>query len=407
VNRDITERKKADESLRQKEEQLRQAQKMEAVGRLSGGVAHDFNNLLSVIIGYAEILVVHLKREDPLVKNVAEIKKAGERAAGLTRQLLAFSRQQVLQPRILDPNIVVGDMGRMLRRLIGEDIEFTTSLDPALGTVKVDQTQLEQIIMNLAVNARDAMPWGGKLRIETSHEVLDEMSCASVGFNVRPGKYVRLTVTDTGTGMDAETQVRIFEPFFTTKEKGKGTGLGLATVYGVVKQSDGYIWVTSKPGEGTTFKILLPEVPKVKTPSISAPAAGNARRSGEMILLVEDEESIRDLLADQLKGSGYGVLTAGNGPEAAETAASFAGQIHLLVTDIVMPGMSGVILARKLAEERPEMRILFMTGYIEFRPKDQESLPPDAHVLSKPFSQKDLLAKVREVLEPAEAISST
>jgi CheY-like chemotaxis protein len=298
-------------------------------------------------------------------------------------------------------------MGRMLRRLIGEDIEFSTSLDPAVGRVKVDQTQLEQIIMNLAVNARDAMPWGGKLRIETSNEVLDEMSCASVGFNVQPGRYIRITVSDTGSGMDAETQVRIFEPFFTTKEKGKGTGLGLATVYGVVKQSDGYIWVTSKPGEGTTFKILLPEVTATKPLSVAVPAVEMPGGAWETVLLVEDEESIRNLLSDQLKRDGYRVFTAANGAEAIEAASSFKEQIHLLISDVVMPGISGVVLARRLSDARPGLRILFMTGYIEFRPKDQESMPPDAHILSKPFSHKDLLAKVREVLAQSEVTSTT
>ncbi len=407
VNRDVTERKKSGESLRQREDQVRQAQKMEAVGRLSGGVAHDFNNLLSVIIGYAEILEVQLKKDEGSIKNVIEIKKAGQRAAGLTRQLLAFSRQQVLQPRVLDPNGVVADMGRMLRRLIGENIELNMALDPGVGKAKVDQTQLEQIVMNLVLNARDAMPWGGKLRIETCNEVLEESFGASMGYAVEPGRYVRLTVSDSGIGMDAETQLHIFEPFFTTKEKGKGTGLGLATVYGVVKQSGGYVWVTSSPGEGTTFKILLPEVTQAISPSVGAPTAGTSIIPTETVLLVEDEEAIRDLISGQLQGDGYHVLTAANGAHAIEVANSYKGQIHLLITDVVMPGMNGAILARNLSVDRPGMRILFMTGYIEFRPRDQESLPLDAHILSKPFSHKDLIAKLTEVLAPNEVASST
>ncbi len=406
VNRDVTERRKAEEALRQRDEQLRQAQKMEAVGRLSGGVAHDFNNLLSVIIGYAEILEAQFSKDDRLIKNVAEIKKAGQRAAGLTNQLLAFSRQQVLQPRVLDPNVIVGDMGRMLRRLIGEDIEFITSLDPTVGKVKVDQSQLEQIIMNLVVNARDAMPWGGRLQIETCNEVLEESFCIGMEYKVQPGKYVRFTVSDTGAGMDAETQVRIFEPFFTTKEKGKGTGLGLATVYGVVKQSDGYIWVTSKVGEGTTFKILLPEVSPSIPASSSASAGDKPAIASETVLLVEDEDSIRNLFAGQLKNDGYRVLAAANGAEALAVSNSFKDQIHLLITDVVMPGMNGAVLARKLSENRPGMRILFITGYIEFKPKDQETLPADAHILSKPFSHKAMLAKVREILAQEEVTSS-
>jgi two-component system, cell cycle sensor histidine kinase and response regulator CckA len=354
--------------------------------------------LLSVIIGYAEILETQFSKDDRLIKNVGEIKKAGQRAAGLTGQLLAFSRQQVLQPRILDPNAIVGDMGKMLRRLIGEDIELTTSLDPAVGRVKVDQSQFEQIIMNLAVNARDAMAWGGTIQIETGNELMDESSCANMGYPIQPGKYVRLTVSDTGSGMDAETQVRIFEPFFTTKEKGKGTGLGLATVYGVVKQSGGYIWVTSQVGKGTTFKILLPEVVQPVSHSNASPASDKPAAASETVLLVEDEDSIRNLFYNQLTGDGYHVLTAANGAQAIAISGAFKEKIHLLITDVVMPGMNGALLARKLSESRPETKILFMTGYIEFRPKDQETLPADAHILSKPFTHKAMLAKVSEVL---------
>ncbi|MFZ0819688.1 MAG: PAS domain S-box protein, partial [Candidatus Acidiferrales bacterium] len=407
VNRDVTDRKKAEESIRQRDDRLRQVQKMEAVGRLSGGVAHDFNNLLSVIIGYAEILEEQLKEDNRMIKNVAEIKKAGQRAAGLTRQLLAFSRQQVLQPKILDANVVVGDMGRMLRRLIGEDIELSITLEPALGKIKVDQSQLEQIIMNLAVNARDAMPWGGKLTIETSNDELEEAFCTSMGYNVLPGRYVKLTVSDTGTGMTAETQAHIFEPFFTTKEKGKGTGLGLATVYGVVKQSGGYVWVASILGEGTTFKILLPEVVEPLSVSAVASPEKSAATTSETVLLVEDEDAIRNLIANQLTSGGFRVLTAANGLHALRVAGAFQEKIHLMITDVVMPGMNGADLAKELSKSRPEMRILFMTGYIEFRPKDQANLPSEAQILSKPFSNKALLAKVSEILAQDEVISST
>ena len=397
VNRDITERKKSEEVLRLKEEQLRQSQKMEAVGRLSGGIAHDFNNLLGVIIGYSDVLEMKLEGNEALRKNVAEIKKAGTRASALTRQLLAFSRQQVLQPKVLDLNSLTNDLAKMLRRLIGEDIEFDLVTDLMIGKVKADHSQIEQVIMNLVVNARDAMPDGGKLTIATSNVELSADVVAKFPY-VRPGPYVQLSVKDTGTGMDADTIAHIFEPFFTTKEKGKGTGLGLATVYGVVKQSDGYIWVDSTPGTGTTFRICLPlAVRAVAAPPIEKSPA-KAPRGSETILLAEDEDSLRALLADLLEQNGYKVLPASCGAKAMEIAGKHAGPIHLLLTDVVMPGVGGPALARSLAAVRPETKILFMSGYIEFHSSGASNLPPDVQILQKPFSNDALIRGVSEAL---------
>src|SRR5882672_976037 len=355
ILRDITEQKFL-------EKQLRQTQKMEAVGQLSGGIAHDFNNLLGVIIGYSEILEHRLRPDDPLQKECLQIKKAGQSAASLTRQLLAFSRQQVLEPRVLDLNAIVLNVEKMLRRLIGEHIDLRTQLDPALGCVKADQSQIEQVIINLAANARDAMAQGGKLIIETSNVNLDE-DYARRHSPQMPGPYVLLAVADTGIGMDAETQARIFEPFFTTKELGKGTGLGLSTVYGVVRQSGGHIWVYSEPGQGTTFKIYLPRAGQVAR--LQQPSASPAEflRGAETILLVEDEESLRGLTRSLLEESGYTVLEAELPEAATEIARRHRGTIHLLLTDMVMPGMNGRVLAANLASLKPEMKVLFMSGY--------------------------------------------
>ena len=378
------------------EKQLRQAQKMEAIGKLSGGIAHDFNNLLGVIIGYSEDLQDRLAPEDSLRKNVAEIKKAGERAASLTRQLLAFSRQQVLSPRILDLNVVVLDIEKMLRRLIGEHIELHTALDPALGHTRADQGQIEQVIMNLAVNARDAMPNGGRLTIETSNVDLDEGFARNHNPQL-PGPYVLLTVSDTGIGMDPQTQARVFEPFFTTKEIGKGTGLGLSTVYGVVRQSGGHIWVYSEPGQGSTFKIYLPRtgdaVPAAKPPAGSS----TSLRGTETILLVEDENALRELAYSLLTGSGYSVLQAEHPDRAIEIARAHSGPIHLLLTDAVMPGMNGRALAEQLMRVRPEMKILYMSGYTGFT--HPGVLDPEMTVLQKPFTREALLRKLHEVLD--------
>jgi two-component system cell cycle sensor histidine kinase/response regulator CckA len=388
IFRDITERK----SL---EKQLRQTQKMEAVGQLSGGIAHDFNNLLGVIIGYSEILEQRLPPGDPMLKECLQIKKAGQSAASLTRQLLAFSRQQVLDPRVLDLNSIVLNVQKMLRRLIGEHIELKTNLDPALGCVKADQSQIEQVILNLAVNARDAMPQGGKLLIETAKVNLDE-DYARRHPPQLPGAYVLLTVADTGIGMDAETQARIFEPFFTTKEIGKGTGLGLSTVYGVVRQSGGHIWVYSELGLGTTFKIYLPcaEQPaSVQQPS-AAPA--ESLRGSETILLVEDEEALRGLTRSLLEDSGYTVLEAELPEAAIEIALQNSSKIHVLLTDMVMPGMTGKDLAAKLGPMRPEMKVVYMSGYSSF--SHTGLADSEIALLAKPFTREKLLRKLRETL---------
>ncbi|MGC2421785.1 MAG: PAS domain S-box protein [Candidatus Acidiferrales bacterium] len=397
VSRDVTERKKSEEALRLKEEQLRQSQKMEAVGRLSGGIAHDFNNLLGVIIGYSDILDMKLEGNDPLRKNVGEIKKAGTRASSLTRQLLAFSRQQVLQPRILDLNAVVTDLVKMLRRLIGEHVEVEIILDSDLQKVRADHSQIEQVIMNLVVNARDAMPEGGKLTIQTANVELGENAVAEQPY-VWPGQYVQLTVSDSGMGMDEATMLRIFEPFFTTKEKGRGTGLGLATVYGVVKQSNGYIWVDSKVGVGTTFRICLPMVVQGVSKPATDEAPARLPRGSETVLLAEDEESLRTLISVLLTQNGYNVLAASCGAQALEIAASQKGAIHLLLTDVVMPGTGGPALAKKLTATRPDMKILFMSGYVEFHSAGNDNLPPDAPILQKPFSNDTLIREVRKVL---------
>jgi PAS domain S-box-containing protein len=390
---DVTER-------RLLENQFRQAQKMEAVGRLSGGIAHDFNNLLGVIIGYSEILLDRLDPEERLHKNAEEIKKAGERAASLTRQLLAFSRQQVLEPKVLDLNRVVTDVTKMLRRMIGEDINVVSVLASTVARVKADQGQIEQVLMNLAVNARDAMPQGGTLSIETANMELDE-AYARRHPPTQPGRYVMLAMTDTGCGMDAETQAHIFEPFFTTKEVGKGTGLGLATVYGVVKQSGGYIWVYSEPGRGTTFKIYLPAVdePMETGPTGGGPA--KTTRGTETVLVVEDDEPLRKLTRECLEENGYTVLATANSAEAVETAERYGGTIHLMVTDVVMPGMNGRELAARLASLRPEMKVLYMSGYTDDAIVRHFVLEPGLAFLQKPFTQKVLARKVRELLDSA------
>jgi PAS domain S-box-containing protein len=391
VNRDVSEQ-------RQLEEKFRQAQKMEAVGRLSGGVAHDFNNLLGVIIGYAEFLQESLDAENGLRSSVDEILKAGKRAASLTRQLLAFSRQQVLDPKVLDLNGVVSDMDKMLRRMIGEDVELSTVLGPELGRVKADQGQVEQVLMNLAVNARDAMPDGGKLVVSTENMIMDEAFTRRYPYPVQAGPYVCLTVSDSGIGMDAETKARAFEPFFTTKEKGKGTGLGLSTVYGVVKQSGGYIDIYSAPGAGTTFKIYLPRV----TEAIAADAPSGAITSftgNETILLAEDEGSLRTLTRNTLEQCGYKVLAAKDGVDALEVSEHFDGAIDLLLTDMVMPGMSGQALAHELTRRRPDIRLAYMSGYTGQTVGSQGPIDPGSVFLLKPFTRELLTRKIREALD--------
>ena len=398
VSRDITERKQAEELLRRRDEQLRQSQKMEAVGRLSGGIAHDFNNLLGVIIGYSESLESRLAPNDPLRKSAEEIRKAGERAASLTHQLLAFSRQQVLQPQILDLNALVTDMGRMLNRLIGMHIELSINLEAELGQVKAEQSQIEQVIVNLAVNARDAMPEGGKLLIETSNLDVDDKLASSLPF-LQSGPYVLLTVTDTGTGMDAETRRHIFEPFFTTKAPGKGTGLGLATVYGVVKQSGGGVVVDSEPGQGSTFRIFLPRTQESAPAPAPDKAAVAASAATGTILLVEDEEALLKLATERLTECGYNVLPAHDGLHALEIARSFNEPIDLLLTDIMMPRMGGLALARAMSEMRPEIRVVFMTGHAEREASYREALRSGAASIQKPFSHQQLIRLLRQTLD--------
>jgi PAS domain S-box-containing protein len=386
--RDITEQ-------RLLEEQFRQAQKMEAVGRLAGGVAHDFNNLLGVILGYAEMLIEELGPDHPLAKKAHGIYRAGERAAALTRQLLAFSRQQMLQQTVLDLNAVVGEISKLVERLIGEDVRLVLDLDPNLGRVKADGGQLEQVIMNLAVNARDAMPNGGRLTLRTSAVELTEAPARQ--HRVVRGRYVQLEVVDTGIGMDEATQARIFEPFFTTKDRGKGTGLGLATAYGIVKQSGGYIWVHSRPGLGSTFRVLLPQVDAPLDHS-EPPARAETPAGCETILLVEDEEALLDMMREFLRARGYCVLEARDGAEAYEIALEHDGDIHLVVTDVVMPRMSGRALAHQIKHLRPATRVLFVSGY-PAEPFDARSFSDGAFFLRKPFRRDDLLQRVREALD--------
>ena len=388
IKQDVTER-------RQLEQQLRQAQKMEAVGLLSGGIAHDFNNLLGVIIGYSEILEERLEQNSDLHKSVEQIKKAGQRAVSLIRQLLAFSRQQVLAPRVLDLNTVVADTEKMLRRVIGEDVELIAALAPELGHVRADQGQIEQVIMNMAVNARDAMPEGGKLIIETMNADLDEEYALRHPPTV-PGKYVMLVMTDTGIGMDEKVRSHIFEPFFTTKELGKGTGLGLSTVYGIVKQSGGYIWVESTLGRGSTFKIYLPQVADAVPQSQPRDVATSPLQGSETILLVEDEEPLRSLTCMTLEQGGYTVLEANGGSQAIEIARQHRGSIHLLLTDMVMPGMNGLAVAQNLMSIRPEMKVIYMSGYTNFTTRQQ--LDSEANFLPKPIMRDALLLKLHEVL---------
>lgn len=389
---DVTDRK-------QLEEQLRQAQKMEAVGRLAGGIAHDFNNLLMVIQGYADLLTDRLRDGDPARKNAEQIQTAAQRATSLTRQLLAFSRKQMLAPKVLNIYSVVTDMEKILRRLIGEDILLECSSTTDLGLVKADRSQIEQVILNLAVNARDAMPQGGRLTIETANVELDA-SFSHPPAVLAPGKYVMLAVTDNGCGMDAETQAHIFEPFFTTKEKGKGTGLGLATVYGIVKQSGGYVWVYSEPGRGTSFKIYLPRIAEEASTSTRdrQPEGRQLPRGTETILLVEDEKGVRELTREYLHMSGYAVIEAEDGHTALELAAMHQGPIHLLMTDVVMPGISGRELADRVERLRPGIKVLYMSGYTDQAVVHHGILENDAVLLQKPFTVTTLASKLREIL---------
>ncbi len=395
---DITDAKAAEEALRRSEEQLRQSTKMEAVGKLAGGVAHDFNNLLSVITGYSELLLARTDDTNPARREIVEIHKAGERAGALTHQLLAFSRRQVLKPKMLRMNDVVGNIGKMLQRLIGEDIDFAMESQEGLCTVRADPSQIEQILMNLCINARDAMPAGGKLVVSTANVTLDA-PLVERELTIPPGRYAILKVADDGSGMDEETLSRIFEPFFTTKDHGKGTGLGLATVYGIVKQSDGYIRVISAPGEGTTFSVYLPaaerEEPETEEDRPATECEGPAGK--RTILLAEDEEMVRELAIEIFRKDGYTVLHAPNGTGALEICDRHEGCIDLLVTDLIMPGMNGIELARRVCDSRPGIPVLFMSGYAEDAKDRLGDLVNGRYFLQKPITPTKLSRKVREI----------
>jgi len=391
MNTDITESKRL-------KEQLLQAQKMEVVGRLAGGVAHDFNNLLTAINGYSELVLNFMEEDNPLRQDVAEIRKAGDRAASLTRQLLAFSRKQVLRPKVLDLNQVMDNMGKMLERLIGSDIDLVINLDSHLGRVMADPGQIEQVVLNLAINARDAMPQGGWLTIETANVDLEE-SYSRRQMDLQPGLYVLVKVSDTGCGMDPETRSRIFEPFFTTKEMGKGTGLGLSTVYGIIKQSGGHIAVHSKPGKGAAFKIYLPRIDDAMEPDSLASQSPEDYGGQETILLVEDEDGVRQLLSTVLKRQGFKVLEARHGADALDLSTQHEGPIHLVLTDVVMPEMGGLELAQRLQPLHPGAKVLYMSGYAENANLHQHLAGQEIYYLQKPFETIGLLQRVRQLLD--------
>lgn len=400
------ERTNTAETLRQKDLQLQQSQKMEAMGRLAGGIAHDFNNLLTVMQGFSELLLGALTPATPMRKFAEEILQAVERATGLTKQLLTFSRKQVLEPRIVTLNELVLNIEKMLRQLIGKDISLLPNLDPQLGLVKADPGQIEQVIMNLAVNARDAMPMGGSLTIETANVELDDRAIQQI-HGLHPGRYVMLAVTDTGFGMDQATQAKLFEPFFTTKAPGKGTGLGLSIVYGIVKQSNGHVAVLSEVGHGTTFKIYLPQVEAPASASPLAAPTPDAARGSETILVVDDEEQIRNLACGVLQTKGYRVLTAGNGREALRICRESSEPIHLLVTDLVMPDMNGRDLVRYATPLQPAMHVLYVSGYPDDAELRSEEAPGKAAFLQKPFNSETLLHRIRQTLDGTEKAAVT
>ena len=397
IARDITERKRAEQEMASLQEQLRQSQKMEAIGRLAGGIAHDFNNLLTVIKGNSQLSLLDLQEGDPLKANIEEIRGASERASDLIRQLLAFSRKQIMEMQVLDLNLTLNRLDNMLHRVLGEDIELVTILTEGIGRVKADPGQIEQVIVNLAVNSRDAMPDGGKLTIETANVELDE-EYARKHIAVKPGQYVMLSVSDMGIGMTPEVQERVFEPFFTTKEMGKGTGLGLSTVYGIVKQSGGNIWVYSEAGKGTAFKIYLPQVDEPLTELKEAVSKG-IPRGDETILIVEDEETVLKLAVRILKSLGYRTFEAPEGGRALILCEEFKEPIHLILTDVVMPGMSGPNLVERLREIHPEMRVLYMSGYTDNAIIHHGVLEEGTNFIQKPFTLENMARKVREVLD--------
>ena len=394
---DVTKRRKAEDEKKKMETQLLQSQKLEAVGRLTGGIAHDFNNIMTTIIGNADIMLSMLPKGDPMREGLEEIRDAGERASGLVSQLLAFSRKQVLQPTIMSLNETVRDMDRMLRRIIGEDIELSAILAPDLGLVEADQGQMEQVIMNLVVNARDAMPRGGKITIETVNVELDEVY-ASSHISVIPGTYVMMSVNDTGVGMTKEVQEHVFEPFFTTKDIGKGTGLGLSTVYGIVKQSKGNIWVYSELEKGTTFKVYLPRTERVISEKEKKDKKEGALTGSETILIVEDDEMVRKFAEKVLKRYGYRVLISSNGEEAIRIAGEYEGPIDLMLMDVVMPGMSGQEIEERLRTSRPDIKVLYMSGYTDDAIVHHGILDKGKMFLQKPFTVNALGRKVREAL---------
>ncbi|HLB44933.1 MAG TPA: ATP-binding protein, partial [Candidatus Limnocylindrales bacterium] len=393
----VTEQKHAETALRERDEQLRQAQKMEAIGRLAGGVAHDFSNLLTIILGASERLLDRLPIGNPLYKDADSIRHSADRAAAMTQQLLAFSRQRVVAPTVLNLNDVLAGTERFLRPLIGEDIELRTCCAPDAGSVRADRTQIEQVLLNLAINARDAMPGGGRLTIEI--ENVDEKT-APPDLPLESGRYVLASVTDTGVGMDADTQTRAFEPFFTTKGPGKGTGLGLATVYGIVKQSGGFLAIRSAPGVGTRMMFCLPHVDDVATVRTAPTGPSAIERGHETVLLVEDEDGVRELVKDMLELAGYEVLEADQPGAAERICRAFSGTIHLLLTDVVMPETNGQELARRVLALRPAAKVLFMSGYPE-QGAGGSVLAPGVHFIAKPFERRALLRRVRSVLDEA------
>ena len=396
--REMEERRATEEALRKSEEELRHSQKMEAVGRLAGGVAHDFNNLLTAIIGHAELIATRTSSNSPSKQNAELIRKAGEQAAALTRQLLAFSRKQILQPKVIDLNALVVEMERLLLRVIGERFDLQSHPNAENGRVKADPSQLEQVVLNLGVNARDAMPRGGKLLIRTENVTLDQKTAQQFSASLVAGEYVMLSVTDTGAGMDEETMSHIFEPFFTTKGPGKGTGLGLATVYGIVRQSGGGISVESELGRGSTFRIYLPVESAPVEYSRTQLTPVEKSENFETVLVVEDEDIVRELVCEVLEDHGYNVICAADGIEALEVAERYDGEIHLLVTDVIMPHMNGHELASKLTALRPEMKVLYVSGYSDNEIGDHGTLDPRYELLQKPFTPQTLARKIRDVI---------